>query len=176
MLSRALPDASKARPRLLWGSALSGFGSLSVAASARSARAAYVARASEWARSREFLLLLKRFFAKYPTTSECRENFDRLCSRKRPCILASRLAKTLRNCRTGYVLNTKCERSRAKRSPTLFRALLKQRLVDQLNLMIAPYLFDGANAPMLAGLSQGFLPASVHCSLIHIRVVSDECF
>src|SRR5438034_3692250 len=91
MLSRALPDASKASSKLLWASALSGFGSLSVAASARSARAAYVARASEWARSREFLLLLKRFFAKYPTTSECRENFDRLCSRKRPCILASRL-------------------------------------------------------------------------------------
>jgi len=32
---------------------------LSVAANARSAQAAYVARASEWARSREFLLLLK---------------------------------------------------------------------------------------------------------------------
>jgi hypothetical protein len=42
--------------------------------------------------------------------------------------------------------------------------------------MIAVYLFGGANAPMLAGLSQGFLPASVHCSLIHMRVVSDECF
>jgi riboflavin biosynthesis pyrimidine reductase len=74
------------------------------------------------------------------------------------------------------VLNTKRERSHAKRVPTLFRPLLKQRLVDQLNLMIALYLFGGANAPMLAGLSQGFLPASVHCSLIHIRVVSDECF
>jgi len=74
------------------------------------------------------------------------------------------------------VLNIKCERSRAKGGPTLFRALLKQRLVDQLNLMIAFYLFGGPNAPTLAGLSQGFLPASVHCSLIHVRAVSDECF
>jgi len=41
--------------------------------------------------------------------------------------------KILRNCRTSYVLNAKCERSHAKGGPTLFRALLKQRLVDQLN-------------------------------------------
>ena len=59
---------------------------------------------------------------------------------------------------------------------TLFRSLLKRDLVDQLNLTIAPYLFGGANAPTLTGLSKEFLPASVHCSLTDMRVVGDECF
>jgi riboflavin-specific deaminase-like protein len=60
--------------------------------------------------------------------------------------------------------------------PTLFRALLEQGLVDQLNLTIAPYMFGGASAPTLTGLSKEFLPASVHCSLIDMRLVGDECF
>jgi len=60
--------------------------------------------------------------------------------------------------------------------PTLFRALLEQGLVDQLNLTIAPYMFGGVNAPTLTGLSKDFLPASVHCSLIEMRRVGDECF
>jgi riboflavin-specific deaminase-like protein len=60
--------------------------------------------------------------------------------------------------------------------PTLFRSLLEKDLVDQLNLTIAPYMFGGANAPTLTGLSKEFLPASVHCSLIEIRTVGDECF
>ncbi len=60
--------------------------------------------------------------------------------------------------------------------PTLFRALLKEDLVDQLNLTIAPYMFGGARAPTLTGLSKSFLPASVHCSLIEMRMVGDECF
>lgn len=59
---------------------------------------------------------------------------------------------------------------------TLFRSLLEQNLVDQLNLTIAPYLFGGANAPTLTGLSKEFLPASVRCSLKNMRVVGDECF
>lgn len=59
---------------------------------------------------------------------------------------------------------------------TLFRSLLEHHLVDQLNLTIAPYLFGGANAPTLTGLSKDFLPASVHCSLKEMRVVGDECF
>jgi riboflavin biosynthesis pyrimidine reductase len=84
--------------------------------------------------------------------------------------------KILRNRCIKHVLNTKCERSHAKGGPALFRALLKQGPANQLNLMIALHHFGGANAPMLAGLSQGFSPASVHCSLIHMRVVSDECF
>jgi riboflavin-specific deaminase-like protein len=60
--------------------------------------------------------------------------------------------------------------------PTLFRGLLKEDLVDQLNLTIAPYMFGGAKAPTLTGLSTSFLPASVHCSLIEMHRVADECF
>jgi 5-amino-6-(5-phosphoribosylamino)uracil reductase len=60
--------------------------------------------------------------------------------------------------------------------PTLFRALLEQDLIDQLNLTIAPYMFGGAKAPTLTGLSKEFLPASVHCSLTDMRTIGDECF
>ena len=59
---------------------------------------------------------------------------------------------------------------------TLFRALLEQDLVDQLNLTIAPYLFGGANAPTLTGLSKDFLPRTVRCSLTEMRTVGEECF
>jgi riboflavin-specific deaminase-like protein len=60
--------------------------------------------------------------------------------------------------------------------PTLFRALLEQGLIDQLNLTITPYMFGGAKAPTLTGVSKEFLPASVHCSLSNMRTVGDECF
>ena len=60
--------------------------------------------------------------------------------------------------------------------PTLFRSLLELGLIDQLNLTIAPYLFGGGNAPTLTGLSKEFLPASVHCALIEMRTVGEECF
>jgi 5-amino-6-(5-phosphoribosylamino)uracil reductase len=60
--------------------------------------------------------------------------------------------------------------------PTLFRSLLEHDLVDQLNLTIAPYMFGGANAPTLTGLSKDFLPASMHCRLVDMRVVGEECF
>jgi riboflavin-specific deaminase-like protein len=59
---------------------------------------------------------------------------------------------------------------------TLFRALLEKDLVDQLNLTIAPYLFGGASAPTLTGLSKSFLPRSIRCSLTEMRVVGEECF
>lgn len=59
---------------------------------------------------------------------------------------------------------------------TLFRALLEEDLVDQLNLTIAPYLFGGANAPTLTGLSKEFLPRSVRCTLADMRVAGEECF
>ncbi|MFL6588808.1 MAG: RibD family protein [Chthoniobacterales bacterium] len=59
---------------------------------------------------------------------------------------------------------------------TLFRALLEKDLVDQLNLTITPYLFGGANAPTLTGLSKEFLPRKVQCSLTDMRVVGEECF
>lgn len=60
--------------------------------------------------------------------------------------------------------------------PTLFRSLLEQGLVDRLNLTIAPFMFGGAKAPTLTGLSAKFLPASVRCSLSDMRTIGDECF
>jgi 2,5-diamino-6-(ribosylamino)-4(3H)-pyrimidinone 5'-phosphate reductase len=60
--------------------------------------------------------------------------------------------------------------------PTLFRALLEQDAIDQLNLTIAPYMFGGATAPTLTGLSNKFLPASVPCSLVKMRTIENECF
>src|SRR5215813_9731590 len=82
------------------------------------------------------------------------------------------LAAMLKTLRNQYKIRTlACEGG-----PTLFRSLLERGLVDQLNLTIAPYLFGGANAPTLTGLSKEFLPASVHCSLIEMRTVGDECF
>ena len=59
---------------------------------------------------------------------------------------------------------------------TLFRALLEEDLVDQLNLTIAPCLFGGANAPTLTGLSTEFFPRSIRCSLTDMRIVGEECF
>jgi 5-amino-6-(5-phosphoribosylamino)uracil reductase len=82
------------------------------------------------------------------------------------------LAQMLQKLRNEYkVRMVACEGG-----ATLFRSLLEQGLVDQLNLTIAPYLFGGANAPTLTGLSKEFLSQSVHCSLLGIRVVGDECF
>jgi riboflavin-specific deaminase-like protein len=82
------------------------------------------------------------------------------------------LAGMLQTLRQKYKIRTvACEGG-----ATLFRSLLKRGLVDQLNLTIAPYLFGGANAPTLTGLSKDFLPASIHCSLKEMRVVGDECF
>src|SRR6266516_4403473 len=82
------------------------------------------------------------------------------------------LAAMLRVLREEYnVCTVACEGG-----PTLFRSLLERGLVDQLNLTIAPSLFGGAKAPTLTGLSKEFLPASVHCSLIDMRTIGDECF
>jgi riboflavin-specific deaminase-like protein len=82
------------------------------------------------------------------------------------------LAGMLRTLRDEYRVRTvACEGG-----PALFRSLLERGLVDQLNLTIAPYLFGGAGAPTLTGLSKRFLPASVHCTLTGMRVIGDECF
>ena len=82
------------------------------------------------------------------------------------------LAAMLRTLRKEYQVRTvACEGG-----ATLFRSLLEHDLVDQLNLTIAPYLFGGAKAPTLTGLSKDFLPRSVECSLIDVRVAGDECF
>ena len=82
------------------------------------------------------------------------------------------LAAMLKTLRDQYDVRTlACEGG-----PTLFRSLLEQGLVDQLNLTIAPYMFGGAGAPTLTGLSKKFLPVSMHCSLIDMRTIGDECF
>jgi riboflavin-specific deaminase-like protein len=82
------------------------------------------------------------------------------------------LAAMLKTLRDQYKVRTlACEGG-----PTLFRALLERGLVDQLNLTIAPYLFGGAKAPTLTGLSKEFLPASVPCSLVDMRTIGGECF
>jgi 5-amino-6-(5-phosphoribosylamino)uracil reductase len=82
------------------------------------------------------------------------------------------LAAMLKTLRNQYKVSTlACEGG-----PTLFRSLLEHDLVDQLNLTIAPYMFGGGKAPTLTGLSKEFLPASVHCSLIDMRMAGDECF
>lgn len=70
----------------------------------------------------------------------------------------------------------KVRRVACEGGPILFRSMLALGLVDELNLTIAPYLFGGANAPTLTGLSKEFLPASVKCVIKNMRVVGDECF
>jgi riboflavin-specific deaminase-like protein len=82
------------------------------------------------------------------------------------------LIEMLRILRRDY----KVRRIACEGGPVLFRSLLKLRLVDELNLTIAPYLFGGADAPTLTGLSKEFLPASVHCVMKDMRVLGDECF
>ena len=82
------------------------------------------------------------------------------------------LREMLRTLRRDYnVRRVACEGG-----PTLFRSMLELRLVDELNLTIAPYLFGGDGAPTLTGLSKEFLPASVHCSMKNMRIVGEECF
>src|SRR5207249_2196765 len=80
------------------------------------------------------------------------------------------LAEMLRILRSQYHVRTvACEGG-----PTLFRSLLERGLVDQLNLTVAPYMFGGAKAPTLTGLSKEFLPASAPCRLVHRRCVGAE--
>jgi riboflavin-specific deaminase-like protein len=82
------------------------------------------------------------------------------------------LARMLRTLSDDYKIRTvACEGG-----PTLFRSLLELGLIDRLNLTIAPYMFGGAKAPTLTGVSEDFLPASVHCSLSDMRTIGDECF
>ena len=82
------------------------------------------------------------------------------------------LVEMLRILRRDY----KVRRIACEGGPILFRSMLELGLVDELNLTIAPYLFGGADAPTLTGLSKEFLPASVHCVMTDMRVAGDECF
>ena len=82
------------------------------------------------------------------------------------------LGEMLRTLRRDY----KVRRIACEGGPTLFRSMLAAGLIDELSLTIAPYLFGGASAPTLTGLSKDFLPASVKCTMKNMRVVGDECF
>jgi 5-amino-6-(5-phosphoribosylamino)uracil reductase len=82
------------------------------------------------------------------------------------------LRETLRTLYRDYNVR----RAACEGGPTLFRSMLEHGLIDELNLTIAPYLFGGADAPTLTGLSKEFLPASVQCVMKDMRVVGDECF
>lgn len=82
------------------------------------------------------------------------------------------LAWMLRQLQRDYaVRSVACEGGAA-----LFRSMLALGLIDQLNLTIAPYLFGGRDAPTLTGTAVNFLPASIRCSLVDMRVVGEECF
>jgi len=82
------------------------------------------------------------------------------------------LRRMLRQLRTQYgVKYVACEGG-----PALFRSLLELGLVDQLNLTIAPFLFGGRKAPTLTGVNSNFLPRSVCCLLVDMKVIGEECF
>ena len=88
---------------------------------------------------------------------------------KKPIVDLKEMLQVLR--RDYKVRRVACEGG-----PILFRSMLQQGLIDELSLTIAPYLFGGAAAPTLTGLSKEFLPASVKCVMKNMRVVGDECF
>jgi riboflavin-specific deaminase-like protein len=82
------------------------------------------------------------------------------------------LVEMLRTLRRDY----KVRRVACEGGPILFRSMLEHGLIDELSLTIAPYLFGGADAPTLTGLSKEFLPKSVQGVMKKMRVVGDECF
>ena len=82
------------------------------------------------------------------------------------------LARMLQQLRSEYgVRRVACEGG-----AELFRSLLELQLVDRLNLTIAPYIFGGKSAPTLTGRGVDFLPSSVRCSLVQMRIIGEECF
>ena len=110
------------------------------------------------------------------STKQMPGKYERALEKKATLHLSSSkhvdLAGMLETLRKKYGVRTvACEGG-----PTLFRSLLEQGLIDRLNLTIAPYMFGGAKAPTLTGLSKKFLPASVHCSLSGMRTIGEECF
>ena len=60
--------------------------------------------------------------------------------------------------------------------PRLLRALLTEKLVDEINLTLCPLIFGGTGAPTLSGLAGDFLPRSTRCTLREMQVVEGECF
>lgn len=58
----------------------------------------------------------------------------------------------------------------------IFRSLLEEDLVDELQVTFAPHLFGGRGAPTLTGIADKYLPASVPLHLEEIKTVEEECF
>ncbi len=58
----------------------------------------------------------------------------------------------------------------------LFRSLLQEGLVHELNLTLCPRIFGGARAPSLTGPPGSFLPRAIPGRLRRMEVVGDECF
>lgn len=100
----------------------------------------------------------------------------RLALRDKASVHFSNRDVDLRNVLETLRRDYKVRRVACEGGAILFRSMLQLGLVDELNLTIAPFLFGGADAPTLTGLSKEFLPASVECSLKKMRVVGDECF
>jgi riboflavin-specific deaminase-like protein len=82
------------------------------------------------------------------------------------------LKKMLQHLRTHY----KVKRIICEGGPSLFRALLAQNLVDEINLTLTPRIFGGNRAPTLTGLPGDFLPHTVSCKLVKTEVIGGECF
>lgn len=60
---------------------------------------------------------------------------------------------------------------------TLFRSLLAEGLVDEINLTLCPLFFGGAKAPTLTGIPNAFLPHTAACKLSKMETTADgECF
>ena len=60
--------------------------------------------------------------------------------------------------------------------PTLFRALLEEELVDELNVTFCPRIFGGQNAPTLTGCVGEFLQTTREFRLEASEVIDAECF
>jgi riboflavin-specific deaminase-like protein len=58
----------------------------------------------------------------------------------------------------------------------LFRSLITQDLVDEINLTFCPLIFGGRKAPTLTGLPGDFLPRTIRCRLQQLSTVDGECF
>jgi 2,5-diamino-6-(ribosylamino)-4(3H)-pyrimidinone 5'-phosphate reductase len=82
------------------------------------------------------------------------------------------LAAMLATLRTDYgVRRIVCEGG-----PRLFRALLEERLVDEIHVTLAPRIFGGAGAPTINGLAGEFLSRSTPCTLRAVEIIEGECF
>jgi riboflavin-specific deaminase-like protein len=82
------------------------------------------------------------------------------------------LAQALRVLRSTFQV----ERLIVEGGPQLFRALLEEDLVDEINLTLCPVLFGGAAAPTLTGIPGAFLPRSIPLRIRKFEVLGEECF